>query len=64
METIYNAVVFGGAGVFSKNIKYQMPHLVWQFPEDDDFADSNHFSAKGSAKFALMIAPIVKSSCK
>jgi hypothetical protein len=34
--TIYNAVVFGGAGVFSKNIKYQMPHLVWQFPDIKD----------------------------
>src|SRR5262245_6514560 len=32
--------------------------------QDDDFVDSNHFSAKGSAKFALMITPIVKSSCK
>jgi lysophospholipase L1-like esterase len=32
--------------------------------QDDDFADSNHFSAKGAAKFALMITPIVKSSCK
>jgi hypothetical protein len=31
---------------------------------DDDFADRDHFSAKGSAKFALMITPIVKSSCK
>jgi len=36
MVTIYNAVVFGGAGVFSKNIKYQMPHLVWQFPDIKD----------------------------
>jgi lysophospholipase L1-like esterase len=32
--------------------------------QDDDFADSNHFSAKGAAKFALMVTPIVKSSCK
>jgi lysophospholipase L1-like esterase len=32
--------------------------------QDDDFADRDHFSAKGSAKFALMITPIVKSSCK
>ena len=32
--------------------------------QDDDFVDTNHFSAKGSAKFALMITPIVKSSCK
>jgi lysophospholipase L1-like esterase len=32
--------------------------------EDDDFADKGHFSAKGAAKFALMITPIVKSSCK
>ena len=36
MATIYNAVVFGGIGVFSKNIKYQMPHLVWQFPDIKD----------------------------
>ena len=32
--------------------------------QDDDFADRDHFSAKGAAKFALMITPIVKSSCK
>jgi hypothetical protein len=32
--------------------------------QDDDFADHGRFSAKGSAKFALMITPIVKSSCK
>jgi lysophospholipase L1-like esterase len=32
--------------------------------QDDDFADSNHFSAKGAAKFALMITSVVKSSCK
>ena len=32
--------------------------------QDGDFADSNHFSTNGSAKFALMIAPVVKSSCK
>jgi lysophospholipase L1-like esterase len=32
--------------------------------QDNDFADRDHFSAKGSAKFALMITPIVKSSCK
>jgi len=32
--------------------------------QDDDFADKGHFSAKGAAKFALMITPIVKSSCK
>jgi len=32
--------------------------------QDDDFVDTNHFSAKGSAKFALMITPIVKSLCK
>jgi len=32
--------------------------------QDDDFADQGHFSAKGAAKFALMITPIVKSSCK
>jgi lysophospholipase L1-like esterase len=31
---------------------------------DDDFADQGHFSAKGAVKFALMITPIVKSSCK
>ena len=32
--------------------------------QNEDFADSGHFSAKGAAKFALMITPIVKSSCK
>jgi hypothetical protein len=32
--------------------------------QDDDFEDQGHFSAKGAAKFALMITPIVKSSCK
>jgi lysophospholipase L1-like esterase len=32
--------------------------------QDDDFADQGHFSAKGAAKFGLMITPIVKSSCK
>jgi hypothetical protein len=36
MATIYDATVFKGLGVFSKNIKYQMPHLVWQFPEIKD----------------------------
>jgi hypothetical protein len=32
--------------------------------QDDDFADQGHFLVKGAAKFALMITPIVKSSCK
>jgi hypothetical protein len=32
--------------------------------QDDDFVDNGHFSVKGAAKFALMITPIVKSSCK
>jgi hypothetical protein len=32
--------------------------------QDDDFVGNAHFSAKGAAKFALMITPIVKSSCK
>jgi lysophospholipase L1-like esterase len=32
--------------------------------QDDDFADTNHFSIKGASKFALMITPIVKSLCK
>ena len=36
MATIYNGVVFGGLGIFSKNIKYQLPHLVWQFPDIKD----------------------------
>ena len=36
MAAIYNGVVFGGLGVFSKNIKYQLPHLVWQFPDIKD----------------------------
>ena len=32
--------------------------------QDDDFVDRGHFSAKGAAKFAVMIMPIIKSSCK
>jgi hypothetical protein len=32
--------------------------------KDDDFSDQGHFSPKGAVKFALMITPIVKSSCK
>jgi hypothetical protein len=32
--------------------------------QDDDFVDQGHFNAKGAAKFARMITPIVKSSCK
>jgi lysophospholipase L1-like esterase len=32
--------------------------------QGDDFADQGHFTAKGAVKFALMITPIVKSSCK
>jgi lysophospholipase L1-like esterase len=32
--------------------------------QDDDFADQGHFTAKGATKFALMITPVVKSSCK
>jgi hypothetical protein len=36
MARICDATVFKGAGVFSKNIKYQMPHLVWQFPDIKD----------------------------
>jgi lysophospholipase L1-like esterase len=32
--------------------------------EDDDFADKGHFSPAGAAKFATMLAPLVKASCK
>jgi len=36
MATIYDATVFKGFGAASKNIKYQMPHLVWQFSDIKD----------------------------
>jgi lysophospholipase L1-like esterase len=32
--------------------------------QDDDFLDTGHFSAKGAAKFAGMLVPVVKSHCK
>jgi hypothetical protein len=36
MTDIIDAKVFQGCGVASKNIKFQLPHLVWQFPEIKD----------------------------
>jgi hypothetical protein len=32
-QIIIGATVHSGFGVASKNIKFQMPHLIWQFPE-------------------------------
>ena len=36
MTNIIDATVFRGFGVASKNIKYQLPHLAWLFPEIRD----------------------------
>src|ERR1700692_2207921 len=36
MTDIIDAKVFRGCGVASKNLKFQLPHLVWQFPEIKD----------------------------
>lgn len=33
MTVIFDATLFQGHGVANKNIKFQMPHLVWQFPD-------------------------------
>ncbi len=33
MNVVISATVQPGFGVASKNIKFQMPHLIWQFPE-------------------------------
>ena len=35
-DEIVDATIFKGYGVASKNIKFQMAHLVWQFPEIKD----------------------------
>jgi hypothetical protein len=36
MKIVIDGTVFKGHGVASKNIKFQLPHLVWQFPEIKD----------------------------
>jgi hypothetical protein len=36
LMTAILATVCGGYGVANKNIKFQMPHLVWQFPDIKD----------------------------
>jgi len=33
MNVVIGATTQCGAGVASKNLKFQMPHLIWQFPE-------------------------------
>jgi hypothetical protein len=33
MTVIIDATILRGSGVATKNIKFQMPHLVWQFPD-------------------------------
>jgi hypothetical protein len=33
MNVVISATTQRGAGVASKNIKFQMPHLIWQLPE-------------------------------
>jgi lysophospholipase L1-like esterase len=60
LEDHFNAIVKATADSIG------VPNFIPPIDEfqDDDFADRDHFSAKGSAKFALMITPIVKSSCK
>jgi hypothetical protein len=60
LEDHFNAIVKGTAD--SIGVSNFIPPID-EF-QDDDFADRDHFSAKGAAKFALMITPIVKSSCK
>ena len=60
LEDHFNSIVKSTAN--SIGVSNFIP-AIDQF-HDDDFADRDHFSAKGSAKFALMITPIVKSSCK
>jgi hypothetical protein len=36
MTKVIDATIARGYGVASKNIKFQMPHLVWHFPEIRD----------------------------
>jgi hypothetical protein len=36
MTTIIDATICSGYGVASKNIKFQMPQLIWLFPEIKD----------------------------
>lgn len=36
MTEIIDATIIRGCGVASKNIKFQMPHLIWHFPEIKD----------------------------
>jgi hypothetical protein len=36
MSAIFDATVSKGFGVANKNIKFQMPHLLWQFPDIRD----------------------------
>ena len=36
MTTNVDGTIFKGHGVASKNIKFQLPQLVWQFPEIKD----------------------------
>jgi hypothetical protein len=36
MDVIIDATITKGYGVASKNIRFQMPHLVWQFPDIKD----------------------------
>ena len=33
MTLVIGATVERGFGVTNKNLKFQMPHLIWQFPE-------------------------------
>jgi lysophospholipase L1-like esterase len=60
LEDHFNAIVKATADSIG------VPNFIPPIDEfqDNDFADRDHFSAKGAAKFALMITPIVKSSCK
>jgi hypothetical protein len=36
MTVIIEGTIIKGCGVANKNIKFQMPHLVWQFPDIKD----------------------------
>lgn len=36
MTLIIHATIERGFGVANKNLKFQMPHLVWQFPDIKD----------------------------
>jgi hypothetical protein len=33
MPTVIDGTIIRGAGVVTKNIKFQLAHLVWQFPD-------------------------------